>query len=63
MHGGTPIQYGPSDPVNVGVMMAEPGVTQDEGSDVKLECIMVVTRQEHSNLDGLVGDSTLDMVV
>lgn len=31
--------------------------------NVKLECIIVVTRQEHSNLDGLVGDSTLDMVV
>lgn len=68
MTSGAPPQYGSGDPVNVRAMMTEPEVTQDKSQvrgvqDVELDCLMVVTRQEHVNLGGLVGDCSQDIAV
>lgn len=68
MTGSHSLTDGTGLPVVVEVMQMEPWVTQDEQwlrriQDVELDGLMVVTRQEHGNLGGLVSDCALSVAI
>ncbi len=68
MTGCPPFMDGTGLPVNVGVMPMEPWVTQNERQtrrvqDVELDGFVVIARQKHGNLGGLVHDSAQSVAV